>query len=275
MRGRRCRAAVVSGAIAAMLLAGCGTDAPESPPPPAYTTPGLVWVGDIETGDLSQFEDTPWNLAGGAPPPEVVTDAPFLREGRYAVAFTIPGVSDGEGITADSRNELVPRTVAFREGDEYWFAFSMYLAEDFPVQDGWQVVTQWKNEGEGSPPVELEVDEGEFFVGGGSGHPDGFDAFRQSLGPAVTGRWIDWTFRIRFSAEPDDGEIEVWRDGEAVLPTFRPESGTLYPPVGGEDVPDVPQSYLKTGYYRDAEISAPGTLYYDGWKIGTTAESVE
>lgn len=245
-----------------------------SRPRPDLPTSEPFWVGDIETGDLSQFEDTPWNLAGGAPPPEVVTDAPFLRDGRHAVGFTIPGVSDGEGITGDSRNELVPDTVELVEGDEYWFAFSMYLADGFPVQDGWQVVTQWKNEGEGSPPVELEIQEGQFFLGGGSGHPDGFDAFREPLGPAVTGRWVDWTFRIHFSADPAKGEVEVWRDGALALPTFRPESGTLYPPVDGEDVPEAPQSYLKTGYYRNAEISAPGTVYYDDWRIGTTAEAV-
>lgn len=275
-RTTRASAAVALVAVAA-LVAGCGTDDPDPDPPlPPTGVPDLLWRGDLETGDLSQFQDTPWNTHGGAPPPEVVSDPELVRDGRYALALTIPGVSNGEGITDDSRNEVEPRIDEISEGDELWFGFSTRLGEDFPVEQGWQVITQWKNAGEGSPPVELDISGGTWNVSGGAGHPDDdVEPFSEVLAPAERGVWTDWVFRIKFSPDPEVGEIEVWKDGELVLPTYRPESGTMYPPVGGEDVPDEPMSYLKTGYYRAAEISAPGTVYFDAWRVGTSAAAVE
>lgn len=280
-RRRTTRATAAIGLVAAAaLLAGCGSEAPQTdtePPPPRADAKGLIWSGDFETGDLSQFKDTPWNVHGGASPPQVVSDPALVRDGRYAMAVTIPGVSDGEGITGDSRNEVEPRVGEFTEGDEAWFGFSVMLGEDFPVHEGWQVITQWKNVGEGSPPVELDVQDGVFRVSGGAGHPDDdVEAYAEQLAPAETGVWTDWVFRIRFSTDPDVGEIEVWKDGALVLPTYRPGSGTLYPLDGeAEDEAHEPTSYLKTGYYRAAEISAPATVYYDSWRVGTTGEAVD
>ena len=47
---------------------------------------------------------------------------------------------------------------------------SPYLPPDFPVNTpGWQVVAQWKNAGEGSPPVEIKVGNGQFQLDGGAG----------------------------------------------------------------------------------------------------------
>jgi hypothetical protein len=275
-RTTRASAAVTLVAVAA-LVAGCGAgDEPETEAPlPPTGVPDLLWSGDFETGDLSQYEDTPWNTHGGARPPEVVSDPALVRDGRYALAVTIPGVSDGEGITEDSRNEVEPQIHDISEGDELWFGFSTRLGEDFPVDEGWQIVTQWKNAGEGSPPVELGIEDGSWHVSGGAGHPDDADPFSETLAPAERGVWSDWVFRIKFSTDPAVGEIEVWRNGELVLPTYRPESGTMYPPGEGEDVPDEPSSYVKTGYYRAADIAAPGTIYFDDWRIGTSAAAVE
>ena len=255
------------------LLVGCGgaKEPGERATPPSTSGDGLRWVGDFETGDLSQYGDTPWNIHGGALPPEIVTQP--VREGRYAVALTIPGTSNGEGITDDSRSELQPRLDDIEEGDELWFAFSVRLGEDYPVDAAWQTITQWKNDGEGSPPVELSAQDGSWVVAGGAGHPDDVEPFAERVAPAVAGEWVDWVFRIRFSADPEVGEIEVWKDGELVLPTFRPQSGTMYPP--GEHAEHVePSSYLKTGYYRAGSISEPATVYYDAWRVGTSAEAV-
>lgn len=237
--------------------------------PPARNTrrepPRLIWSGDVETGDLSQFKDTPENTAGGGSSPEVVSDPAFVPDGRHALQMTISRAGRGEGVCCGSRSEVEPKIDDLRPGDDLYFGFSTLLAEGFPTQAGWQVITQWKNDFDGSPPLELSLERGHYFLSGGYGHPDGPHHFSKPLGPAETGRRVDWVFHIKFSPDPEVGFVEVWRSGELVLPRFHPEGGTLYPDSS---------SYLKTGYYRHKDISAPGTIYFDSWKIGTSREVV-
>jgi hypothetical protein len=54
--------------------------------------------------------------------------------------------------------------------------------------DGWQVVAQWKNAGDGSPPIEVKIDHGQFVLDGGAGGDDPrANYFTQPIGPAITG----------------------------------------------------------------------------------------
>ena len=226
----------------------------------------LIWSGDVETGDLSQFKDTPENTAGGGSSPEVVSNPAFVPDGRHALQMTISrAAGQGEGICCGSRSEVEPKIDDLRPGDDLYFGFSALLAKGFPTQAGWQVITQWKNDFDGSPPLELSLERGQYFLSGGYGHPDGPHHFSKPLGPAETGHRVDWVFHIKFSPDPEVGFVEVWRSGELVLPRFHPEGGTLYPGSS---------SYLKTGYYRHKDISAPGTIYFDNWKVGTSREVV-
>jgi hypothetical protein len=234
--------------------------APCAPPcldlPRLETVIRLLWSADLETGDLSAFHVYDSDRVG-SPGPMVVDDPAVARDGRYAVAFPIP--------PGGNRNEIVPRLRVLRPGDDLWFAFSTGLAPGFPVDAAWQVVTQWKNQGEGSPPLELAVGGGDYRLSGGFGHPQGPRRFSRSLGPAVAGRWDDWVVHVRFSADPAVGFVEVWRGGRLVLPAFAPPGGTMYPGAA---------SYLKIGYYRNPEIDVAGTLVMDALRVGTTASAV-
>ncbi|MGH4012310.1 MAG: hypothetical protein ACRDTH_29805, partial [Pseudonocardiaceae bacterium] len=58
-RGGRLGRGVLALAVL-VLAAGCGT-APAAPSDP-------LWVGDAESGDLSQFQDAAWNNVGGTEP---------------------------------------------------------------------------------------------------------------------------------------------------------------------------------------------------------------
>lgn len=229
----------------------------------------LPWNGDLETGDLSQFKDTPWNVAGGALPPIAVSDPAVVRAGKYAVAMTIPGTWKGGGICCGTRSELEPNIPDIHPGDDLYFSFSTMLGEGFPTYANWQTITQWKNNFDGSPPLELDVAYGKYKVSGGFAHPYGAEPFRKTIGPAVTGQWVDWAFHIKFSPDPNVGYVEIWQGGKLVLPRFQPASGTMYPNPHGE-----PMSYLKTGYYRDRSIEAAGTIYFDNWKVDTARDVV-
>jgi hypothetical protein len=279
MRRVRMLVASVAGLTAASLLLACsmpagtpnrtarnlGVPAPVVPAVPANT---VLWTGDAETGDLSQYQDTPWNVVGGTAP-RVVTSP--VREGRYAVELSLPHASTpSDGICCGSRDELVPKFRDFAPGDDLYFGFSTYLKPGFPVDAYWQSITQFKQNFDGSPPVELDVGSGSYELVGGDGHPDNPKQFIKPLAPAVTGRWVDWVIHMKFSPDPAVGFVEVWKDGALVLPRFAPATGTMYPGPDGVDA-----SYLKMGYYRDPTINRPGTIYFDRWRIGTSLSVVQ
>jgi hypothetical protein len=216
-----------------------------------------LWATGYESGDLSAFDDTPWNYVPSAP---VVTSSG--RSGGYAGAYTIPA--------GGNRCENVPKVRHFVEGDDLWFAFSTKLSNVSLSTGEWQDVAQWKNDGLGSPPLELSVDRGTFHIGGGYGWPGGTDypqsrLAKKALGAAGNGTWDDWLVHIKFSSDPATGYVEVWRNGTKVLAPWFPPGGTLYPSLA---------SYLKVGYYRSKAIGQDSTVLHDDWRVGPTRVSV-
>ena len=241
----------------AAATAGIAVDAMDGPgaaftPVLSGWTDPILWRTDYERG-LVDFQDSPWNSDPTAPE---VTDEQ-ARSGSYSGRYVIPG--------GGSRCENITRMADFTEGDDVWFAFSVKLGDDVvPDSDDWQIVVQWKNNGWGSPPLELSLNgDGNWQIGGGWGwpgveleHDPKLDA--ESLGAAATGVWVDWRVHVVFSADPDVGYVEVWRDGLKVLEPWKPPGGTLYPDL---------DSYLKIGYYRSTSHPDAGTVYHDDWKV--------
>ena len=272
----RVRVGVVAAllALAGAAVSGCAGDSGPAPaagqqaPADRPLTPdGLLWIGDAETGDLSQFTSEPTNDRGGTPP-KVVTSP--VRDGRFAIELGLTGATtSSDGICCGTRNELLPRFRDLHEGDDLWFGFSTYLAPGFPENPEWQLITQFKQNFDGSPPLGLYVEQGQYKVEGGYGHPAGPMPFTIAIGPATTGQWVDWVWHVKFSADPAVGFVEVWRDGAPVLPHYAPISGTLYPGTGSRA-----GSYVKTGPYRDPSVTAPATMYLDDWRIGTSRAAV-
>lgn len=256
LRGATTPLAALPGAVPAGTIPGGtipGGTIEGSPNAGGAAGPGeLLWSADFEAGDLRGFDHTPWNQVG-SPAPRIVG----VGDTSKALGFTIPA--------GGARNEVVPDVADLRPGDDLYFGFSTYLMPGFPLQPHWQVLAQWKNDGEGSPPLSLAVEEGRFWMTGGYGHPGGNRYFRHDLGPAATSRWVSWVFHIRFSADPATGFAEVWRDGRPVSGRVAPHGGTLYPGL---------ESYLKIGYYRNTAIGTAGTVVQDDWRIGTTFRAV-
>jgi hypothetical protein len=224
-------------------------------PEPSRAADQLIWRGDLETGDLSQFKDTPWNFVG-ASGPKVVTDP--VRGGKHAVQFTMPG--------GGKRVEIEPDVPNFSEGQTRFFAVSVFLAPGFPTTThDWQVITQWKNSGTGSPPLSMSVGDGKFYLDGGFDHPDGDKSFEHDIAPAATGRWVDLVVGAVFSRDPAKARVDAWVDGRQTVTDFHPPGGTLYRGT---------TSYLKTGIYRNEGISERGVMTMDNWKVGTSYASV-
>ncbi|NMO92448.1 polysaccharide lyase [Actinomycetospora sp. TBRC 11914] len=242
--------------VAALLLAACATTGGTGRSPGGAssgpTGDGVLWrSGSAAATLLDTYRDTPWNTED-ADDPRVV-DSPDVP-GRSAVAYTVP--------SGGTRSELEPAYRSFREGDEYWFGLALYLPEDFPTDTSdWQVVAQWKNSGEGSPPLSIQVHDGRFVLEGGDGIGE---HWQTDLGSAKAGARTDLVLRVHFSSDPDSGAVDVEQDGHQVLSDYHPRSGTLYP----DD-----KSYLKTGLYRSSDIDQDGTVYYDDVVIASDRDA--
>ncbi len=221
------------------------TSTPAAPSTPAARVPvddggRTLWSADFASEGLGNFKSTPWNVVGARAP-------------RAA-----GGVLDVSMPSGGTRAEVEPDFGNLSEGDDYYFGFSVRLADDFPVNgSGWQVITQFKNQGTGTPPLEVKVQDGKFLLDGDGG------SFSQVIGDARPGQWTHLVLRVAFSSS--NGEVSAWKDGAETISGYRPPSGTLY---AGKS------SYLKVGLYRDSSISQDGALQFGSYAIGTSLGSV-
>ncbi len=238
------------------LLPGLFTAALTLTASPAAAEP--IWSGDFETGDLSQWIVYPQSL----PTPERVTivEDP-VREGQYACRVEITPMDLGVGML--NRQELTyePDYDTF-EGTEAYYAVSMMI--EAPLVNDWHVPWYW----EGDP----------FFVQAMSMSVIGSQLqFRTAVpqGSVVdhwgteftAGVWHDFVFHILWSPDPAVGFVEVYYDGEVVVPTL--SVATMHS-NGGDSFPN----FMKVGMIRSELITETEVIYIDGVRAGTTLEDV-
>jgi hypothetical protein len=254
---------LLAGAVGALLL---GTSGNSGSTPPSLQP---LWTGGFENNEFRGFVAAPWNFDGSGPP---VAEAAPGRVGKSAARFTL-----GKGAR---RQELVAGynehdAVTFGEGDDRYFSFSTRFATDWPSVSTWQLVAQWKADGQGSPPIAM-------FAGAhgtsrvqlvGAGWPGAGGKEGHDLGPLVRGRWIDWVVHIKFSTRQERALVEVWRDGALVARQrgWRPSFGGERAGSQGATLRKGRTSYLKFGIYRDPSISAPARWWTSDWTISQPA----
>lgn len=210
-----------------------------------------LWKRSVAATGLSGFKDTPYNITGRSS--VRVVDGP-----PRAIRFSVPSGSQ--------RAEIEPDVPEFTEGQTRWFRLTYVLPPSFPTDpQGFQLATQWKNEGTGSPPLELRVEKGRFVLGGGYGRPGGSRLFATDIAPVVTGKPVDIVVGIRFSSDPAAGRVDVWLDGVQRITDFRPPGGTLYPGL---------DSYWKVGLYRDTANAGTATADLLAAAMGTSYDAV-
>jgi MYXO-CTERM domain-containing protein len=79
----------------------------------------------------------------------------------------------------------------------------------------------------------------------------------------VRGAWQDFIFRVKWSSDPSVGFVELWHNGQLVLPRYK--HATMYP---GDGI------YLKLGLYRSDTVQPVGVVYHDGFVQATQLEDV-
>lgn len=212
----------------------------------------VLWRGDFETGDLSQ-----WSRAQMVSPDRLQVVSSPVAQGRHALKVTVRQGDDPIGASGN-RNELA-YTAPEVEGSERFYRWSVLWPQSYPSAAAWQLFTQWHHSGSnGSPPIEFYVYGEEMRLRvGGSGAPLAWTA------PLVRGSWRDFVFHVKWSSNPAVGFVELYLDGQLVLP--KRQGTTLY---AGQT------NYLKQGLYRNATIAQEGVLYLDGMISATTLADV-
>jgi Polysaccharide lyase len=216
--------------------------AQEEGPPPPPQLPVVLIQDDFADRDLGG-----WTLEQADHGRIRVAPSPGRRSG-LAVRFEVRH-RDRIGGDSGGRSELSWSAVKFAEGDTVVFRWSTYVPRTYPKSGGWQVITQWKGEGDGGPPLELWLERGRIGMGAGpqAGHRQLWSR------PMRRGRWYDHTARVHFSESPRRGWVEVRQNGRRVLRRTRVQ--TL---AAGRN------SYFKLGLYRQGSIRPTGVVFHTG-----------
>jgi Polysaccharide lyase len=218
------------------------------PPPGAVSLPGtIVWRGDYETGDLSQFRDDDGDVVQpqqGAPGRITVVTSP-VAEGRYAGRFEL---HPGDSYAGGNRAEMFHYTHD-REGTEGWYSWYTLFPTDFPRETnlGWQIWTQWHSTlSISAPPVKFTA-KGDQISFGTDKKPTLW------TGPMNRGQWQAIRLHAFWSSDPAKGFVELWVNGTLVVP--KTYDKTL---IAGYD------NYWKQGLYRSPDASTTAVIYHDG-----------
>ena len=237
-----------------LTLVGGGSAPPapaHAPTPTLGPQPPALWLGDFETGSLSQ-----WDLVQAAAADRIRVVPDLVRQGRFATRFE---VRDGDN-KGGERAELARTDMKEKPGTEYFYGWSTHFAPNFPSTGGWQEIIQWKGDNSGSPPLAVDVDNNVLKLQAGPQASDRTPLWKTTL---ERGRWLDFVVHVKWSPDAKVGFVEMWFNGAKVLE--RRSLNTMYP---GKD------NYLKQGLYRSTNVSGPSVLWHDGMRVGTSYEAV-
>lgn len=208
----------------------------------------VIWRGDFETGDLSQWRGTPKSDSF-----KIVTGP--VREGKYALRIDGTNAARrGERDRIEFQHQPVPPGTA--EGTERYFGWSVYLPQKFTgdfhsvgyfeTRNSWRQLMSFEVHGE-DILYTTRVPYARRWAG---------------LGKLTAGRWHDFAVHVLWSRDPGKGFVEVWFDGEQVVP--RATTATLL---------DENVAFFQLGIMRST-IDTPETIVIDHIIEATTLAEV-
>lgn len=208
----------------------------------------VIWRGDFETGNTAQFRGAPKGDAIS-----IVTEP--VREGKYALR--IDGTSAARRGTRDRIEfQHQPAPPGTAEGTERYFGWSVYLPKKltnnvhalgyFEARNVWRQLMSFEVRGE-DILYSTRVP---------------YAARWKGAGKFTPGRWHDFAVHVLWSRDPAKGFVEVWFDGEQVVP--KSMTATLL---------DDNVAFFQLGLMRET-IDVPETIIIDHLVEGTTLDDV-
>ena len=208
----------------------------------------VIWRADFETGTTEQWKSTPKN--DGV---KVVTSP--VREGKYALRI------DGTNAARRKDNDRIefqhqPKPPGTAEGTERYFGWSVFLPQKltddhhcvgyFETRNSWTQLMAFEARGE-DVKYSTRVPYALRWTGKGKLTP---------------GRWHDFAVHVLWSRDPKKGFVEVWFDGEKVVP--KAMTATLR---------DENPAFFQIGFFRKTS-DVPETILFDNVVEATTLADV-
>lgn len=204
--------------------------------------------GDFETGTTDQWKAPPQSEAV-----KVVTDP--VREGKYALRI------DGTSAARKGKLDRIefqhqPKPPGTAEGAERYFGWSVFVPKKltdefhsvgyFETRKSWRQLMSFEVRGE-DIVFSTRVPYARRWTGKGKFTP---------------GRWHDFAVHVLWSRDPEKGFVEVWFDGEIVVPLAK--TATLL---------DDNVAFFQIGFMRDTS-DVPETILFDHVIEATTLKEV-
>lgn len=208
----------------------------------------VIWRGDFETGNTEQ-----WKAPPKSDSIKVVTEP--VREGKYALRI------DGTNAARKKDHDRIefqhqPRPPGTAEGTERYFGWSVYLPKKlvdgnhtvgyFETRNSWTRLMAFEAMGEDIKYTTRVP----------------YTLHWTGKGKLTPGRWHDFAVHVLWSRDPRKGFVEVWFDGEKVVPLTR--TATLR---------DENVAFFQLGLFRETS-AVPETILIDHIVEATTLEEV-
>ena len=213
----------------------------------AHVSAEVIWRGDFETGTTEQ-----WPGAQKSESVKVVTEP--VRAGKFALRI------DGTNAARRKDHDRIefqhqPKPPGTGEGTERYFGWSIFLPKKlvpgshtlgyFETRNSWSRLMAFEAQGE-DINCTTRVPYALRWTGRGRLTP---------------GRWHDFAVHVRWSRDPKKGFVEIWFDGEKVVPLTN--TATLR---------DENVAFLQVGLFRETS-DTPETIFIDhGIEATTLAE---
>lgn len=178
---------------------------------PSVARAAPVWVGDMEPGDLSQWNNVLNGEINGMTYAQVSADQTI--EGQWAARIELH--NDAVWPNGLKRVEInhTPEPGRTAEGATLYFAWSFFLEQTLPV-DPSQQIAYWESNMSYQQMMAFEIT-GERITFS-TRQPNNVIHWDQD-GLVTAGEWHRIATRITWSKDPAIGSVDVWFDGQQVV----------------------------------------------------------
>lgn len=184
------------------------------------------------------------------------------KVGKFELRYTDKIVKSGKRAEIGFRESL-------REG---WYAYSVFFPTSGFSKDSYpEAISQWHQEGGGSPPNALQVENDQIYLRS-INRSDTKDNSNKvyanyNLGNVERGKWTDFVFHIVHSPN-SDGLIEIWKNGSKMHTIKGPNMRQGYP------LPTLKVGIYKWTWSRQKTNTDRRIIYFDNVRIGNGEASL-